>query len=107
MDTEIAKLCRNLLGRKPPPTLSPAAHYSEVLHGWMFGVGALFTLIVILFTCAGIATGHIKNPFAPFIRAFEKRQAHKHRMRELELTYAHKRDDPEYTAYLEKQNKQR
>ena len=79
---------------------------NEEFYGWCLGLGFVLIGGTILLVALGVAGGHLEsiNPFAPFIRAFERWQQHHHRMKELELRakMIHAGIDEEYVTFMEK-----
>lgn len=70
-----------------------------------FGIATGFiAFIVILYALSmGVYHGRIGfvNPLAPLVRWVDRWQEHRYRMAELRLRVKLKRDDPDYTTYLE------
>jgi membrane protein required for beta-lactamase induction len=75
----------------------------ETLVGWGVALGFILTVLVVSLLAAGVGNGSVKSPLAPFIRAFERRQAHRHKMAELRLRAKIVRSgsDPEYIRFLQ------
>jgi hypothetical protein len=84
------------------------AHFMAKIYGWSLALGSLIVITLIILIAMGIETGHVKNPAAPFIRAFERNQVHRHRMQELKLRVqlAKTGVDPEYVKFMEEKARQ-
>lgn len=82
-------------------------HFWDLFFAWSLGLGFLLLLIFIIFIWSSIYEGNFGNPFAPFIRAFEKRQAHKHELERIKLRaqLVNNGIDPEYIKVLERELK--
>jgi hypothetical protein len=80
--------------------------FEDDLHAWFLALGFIsFTAVLITVTVAVlIYTKSFGNPFTPFIRAFERRQVHRQRMKEMALRaeLAARGLDPGYVLMLEK-----
>jgi hypothetical protein len=82
---------------------------------WCIIGGFVVVVLIIILVALGVAENNIHNPLGPFIQWIDSRQRHRQRMRErqqeaeltlrhdLELTKA-RRDNPDYTAFLERQS---
>jgi hypothetical protein len=78
---------------------------SPVQVGWVMALSFILALVLIAFLWFSVHKGDFHNPFAPFIRAFERRQQHKHEMALIRLRaeLTRKGVDPEYVKQLEKE----
>lgn len=79
-------------------------HFWNQMYGWGLALGFLLTVTLIIATCLMIDNGVLRNPFAPFIRAFESHQKHRQEMAKMKLRAAliKKGMDPDYVAFMEK-----
>jgi hypothetical protein len=85
-----------------------SAHFMAQIYAWSLGLGFLLVFLLIIIISVGVADGKIKsNPVTPFIRAYERRQAHRYRMQELKLRVqlAKTGVDPEYVTFMEEKSK--
>jgi thiosulfate reductase cytochrome b subunit len=79
-------------------------HFWDLMYAWSLACGFILTIIIIVIIAVGVDTGDIKNPFAPFIRAFESWQKHHQEMARLKVRaqIAKAGGDPDYVEYLER-----
>ena len=68
--------------------------------GWCLALGFLLAVALLFFAWSDHKS---INPFAPFIRAYETRQKHKHELAKIRLRaeLARKGIDPGYIKFLE------
>jgi hypothetical protein len=87
--------------------VSPEQSFWNAFYAWSLALGFVLVVVILILVIVAIHEEVFRNPLAPFIRAFEKRQAHRHRMAELELRarLAKSGVDPEYIKVLEKESR--
>lgn len=73
----------------------------DFANGFGIALGFIIVVIILIFIGIWVTDGVLKNPFAPLVRWIDRWQVHRHEMTELKLRVKLKRDEPEYTAYLE------
>lgn len=78
---------------------------SPVQVGWILACSFIIVIVIIGMTWNLAWNNMFKNPFAPFIRAFESRQQHRHEMQKLKwrADAAKHGIDPEYIKVMEKE----
>jgi len=75
-------------------------HFWDCFYGWSLGIGSIITVILIVWF---VLDERLHSPFAPFIRAYERRQAHKQRIQLLktQAQLAKSGIDPEYITFMQ------
>jgi hypothetical protein len=73
--------------------------------GWIMAMSFILAVILIAFVWESVYDEKFSNPCAPFIRAFERRQVHRHQMDMIKLRaqLAKTGVDPKYVEMLEKE----
>lgn len=79
------------------------AHFWQQMYAWAMGLGFMAFVITVAVICGGVGSGHIHNPFAPFIRAVESRRRFRQDMkiRQFYADLAQGGTDPEYVQFLQ------
>lgn len=76
------------------------------MFGWGLALSFIIIVVLILFVWYLADTGKLYNPFGPFIRAFERwHKVHLDIVKMKAMASLHKHGtDPDYIAYLEREN---
>jgi thiosulfate reductase cytochrome b subunit len=88
--------------------MTTGQHFWDDVYAWSLALGFILAVILIAFIWYSVEQKKFRNPFAPFIRAFEKRQAHRHQMEMIKLKAQLARTgiDPKYIDVLEEETRQ-
>jgi hypothetical protein len=84
--------------------VNPQQHFWDLIYAWSLGLGFILAIVLICFIGYWVDQRKLKNPFGPFIRAFDKWQDHRMRISRIRLRAELTRNgtDADYVDYLEK-----